>query len=152
MIVVAIVLAVVWLNSLIEQRKHLAVEQELAQLNSPTSLREVPSQMSILELRPVTVRNVEAQKEVKTSTDIRLVELRLPWVRPERFSTYQAKVSRVGNDKSFTIPNLQADGNVIRIRLPAHMLIRGHYQINLSGNTSDGSLSPPEEYTFAVSS
>src|SRR5829696_7628965 len=113
MIVVAIVLAIIGLNSRIEQqRKHLAVEQELAQLNSPTSLREVPPHMTTLELRPVTVRSVEAQKELKTTADIRIVEL----------------------------------------RLPAHMLIRGHYQINLSGITSDGSLSPPEEYTFAASS
>ena len=39
--VVAAVFAIVWLNCRIEQRKHLAIEQELAQLNSPASLREV---------------------------------------------------------------------------------------------------------------
>lgn len=151
MIVLASVLAIIWLNSRIEQRKHLAVEQELAQLNSPTSLREVLPQMTTLELRPVTVRS-EAQKELKMGADTRIVELRLPWVRPDRFSTYQGEV-RQGNDQSFTIPNVQADeGNVIRIRLPAHMFSRGQYRIQLRGIANDGSLSPPEEYTFAVSS
>ena len=151
MVVLAVVLAIIWLNSRLEQRKHLAVEQELAQLNSPASLREVPAQMATLELRPLTLRSVEAQKEFKTSAGVPILELRLQWIRPERFSTYQAEVGRVGDDK-FTIPNLQADGgNVIRIRLFAHMLSRGRYQINLSGITADGSPSLPEEYTFAVS-
>ena len=153
MIVVAIVLAIVWLNSRIAQRKHLAVEQELAQLNSPMSLREVPPHMTSFELRPVTVRSVEAERELKTGAGIQIYELRLPWVRPERFSTYQAEVSRVDDDESSIIPNLQADsGNIIRIRLPVQMLRRGHYRINLSGITPDGSLSPPEEYTFVVGS
>ena len=151
MVVLAIVLAIVWQNSRIKQQKHLAEEQELAQLNSPTSLREAPTQMTTLDLKPVTVRSLEAQKEFKTSAGIPSLELRLQWDRPERFSTYQAEIGRVGDEK-FTIPELHADGeNVIRIRLAAHMLSRGHYQVNLSGITADGSLSQPEEYTFAVS-
>ena len=151
MIVIAIVLAIIWLNSEIEQRKHLAVEQELAQLNSPTSLREVPSQTIFLELKPVTVRGVEPQPELKLSADNRIVELRLPWIQKEHYSTYRAEVRRIGGE-SFTIPNLQAenDGQSIRIRLPAHFLHRGHYQINLSGISNDGSANPPEEYSFTV--
>jgi hypothetical protein len=151
MIVLAIVLAIILLNNRIEQRKHLAVEQELAQLNSPASLREAPTQMTTLELKSVAVRSVEAQKEFNTSAGIPIVELRLLLFRPERFSRYQAEVGPIDDDK-FIIPNLEPEGgNVIRIRLPAYMLSRGHYQINLSGITADGSLSPSEEYTFAVS-
>jgi len=152
-IVIAIVLAIVWLNSRMEQRKHSAVEQELAQLNSPASLRETPPQMISVELKPVTVRSIEPQTELKLRADIGVFELHLPWTKKERYSTYQAELHRVEDDESFMIRNPQAEyegGNVIRIRLPTHILRRGHYQIHLNGVANDGSLSPAEEYSFAV--
>jgi hypothetical protein len=151
-IVLAIILAIIWLNN--EQRKHLAVEQELAQLNSPTSLREVPAQMISLELRPVTVRSVESQTEFNPRSQIRIIELHLPWIQKERYSTYQAEIRGVGDDEAFTIRNLQSETegtHLIRIRLPVHMLHRGHYQIQLKGIANDGSASPAEEYQFGVS-
>lgn len=152
---IVIVVAAVWLNSRSEQRKrqHLAIEQELAQLNAPSGLREVPAQMVSLDLSPVTVRSVEQQTELKMRADIRIVELRLPWVQKERYSTYQAEARRVGDGESFMIRNLQAENDgryTIPIRLPAHILSRGHYQISLSGIAIDGSASPAEEYPFAV--
>lgn len=153
-IVIAIVLAIVWLNNQMEQRKHLAVEQELAQLNSPTSRREVPSQMTPLELNPGAVRSVESQTELKTRPDIRIVELRLPWIQKEHYSTYQAEVGRIGDAKSFTIRNLQPEndgGNVIRIKFFAHLLSRGQYLIRLRGIANDGTPSRAEEYSFTVS-
>ena len=127
-IVIAIVLAIVWLNSRTEQRKHLAIEQELAQLNSPASLREVPPEMTSFDLRPVSVRSVGAQAELKIPAGIRLIELQLPWIQNERYSMYQAEVRRVGDRESFTISNLQAESNgryTIRLRLPAQILTRG---------------------------
>jgi len=153
-VLIATVLAIVWLNTQIEQRKHLAIEQELAQLNSPMSLRESPSQMISFDLRPVTARSVEPTPGLSSRAEIRLVELHLPWIRREHYSIYQAEVRRIGNNESFTIRNLPADSgdqNVIRIRLPKHILIRGQYQIYLSGITNNGSLSSPEEYSFVVS-
>lgn len=152
-IAIATVLGVVWLNSKMEQRKQMAVEQELAQLNSPASLRESPPQMISLELRPVTVRSVEPPRQLNPSAEIRIVELRLPWIQKERYLTYQAEVRRLGDDQSFTIRNLQAEndgGYAIRIRLPADMLSRGGYRILLSGIAPDGSPGPSEAYTFTV--
>ncbi|HJP92266.1 MAG TPA: hypothetical protein VJ875_09945 [Pyrinomonadaceae bacterium] len=152
---IAIIVVAVWFSSRREQQnRHLAIEQELAQLNTPSSLREVPPQMAPLELSPVAIRSVEQETEFKKTADTRVVELRLPWIQKERYATYQAEVRRVGDDGSFTIPNLQAEGDgepVIRVRLPAHMLHRGHYQIQLNGIASDGSMSLPEKYQFAVS-
>jgi hypothetical protein len=151
---VAIIVAAVWLNSRTEQRNRQRIEQELAQLNTPASLREVPPQMLSKELSPVTVRNVEQQAEIKRSADIRIVELRLPWVQRERYSTYEAEVRRVSGDESLTIRNLQADGDggyFIRIRLRATILNRGHYQILLRGIAADGATSPIQEYSFVVS-
>src|SRR5262249_42669771 len=148
-VLVAIVLAIVWLNSRMEQRKHLAIEHELAQLNSPTSLREVPSQMISLEVRPVTVRSVEPTPALSLRAGISVVELHLPWIQKERYSKYQAEVRRVGGNESYTISNLQAEGdgqNVIRMRLSTSFLNRGQYQIYLSGIANDRSLSAPEEY------
>lgn len=153
-IVIAIVLASVWLNSRREQRKHLAVERELAQLNSPTSLREVPPQMISLELKPVAVRSVEPPAELQLRPEVRIVEMRLPWIQRERYLVYQAELLRVRDNKSFTIPNLQPENNgqnVVRVRLPMHILSRGQYQIHLRGIADDGALSSAEEYSFIVS-
>lgn len=152
---VLVIVVAAWLRGVTEQRnRRLAVEQELAQLNSPSTPGESTSQILSLDLSPVTVRSAEQQPEIKTRAGIRMVELRLPWVQTERYSTYQAKISRLGDNESFTIRNLQAEkdrGNAIRIRLPTHMLRRGQYQIRLSGIAGDGALGLAAEYTFAVS-
>ena len=152
-IVIAIVLAIVWLNSREEQRKHLAIEQELAQLNSPASMREVSPQITPFDLRPVSVRSGQPQAELRIPVEIRFIELRLPWIQTERYSMYQAEVRRVGDREAFTISNLQAESNgryTIRLRLPAQMLTRGDYQIKLTGVSTDGSAKSSEEYSFVV--
>jgi len=152
-IVIAIILAIVWLNSREEQRKHLAIEQELAQLNSPASLREVPPQITPFDLRPVSVRSGQPQAELKIPVEIRFIELRLPWIQTEHYPMYQAEVRRLRDRKSFKISNLQAQSNgryTIRLRLPAQLLTSGNYQINLTGVTANGTLSFSEEYSFVV--
>jgi len=152
-IVIAIVLTIVWLNSREEQRKHLAIEQELAQLNSPSSMREVPPRTTPFDLRPVSVRSGQPQAELRIPVEIRFIELRLPWIQTERYSMYQAEVRRVGDREAFTISNLQAESNgryTIRLRLPAQMLTTGDYQIKLTGVSTDGSTKSSEEYSFVV--
>jgi anti-sigma-K factor RskA len=154
-VVIAIVFAIVWLNRRNEAQKHLAIEQELAQLNSPESLRQVPQQMILKELRPVAVRSVEPAVQLDSSSEVRLIELRLPWIHKERYSTYQARVLSLADNNSFTIPNLQApsDGEyVIRLRLPVQILLRGNYRLELSGITADGTTGITEEYGFVVGS
>ena len=151
--VVAAVFAVVWLTGRIEQRKHLAIEQELAQLNSPASLREVLPNTISVDLSPVSTRSTQLQGELNIPGGTRFVELHLPWIQSERYSTYQAEVRRLRDRKSFKIPNLQAQndgGYTIRLRLPAQMLTTGSYQINLSGVAANGTLSFSEEYSFVV--
>lgn len=151
--VVAAVFAVVWLSGRIEQRKHLAIEQELAQLNSPASLREVTQNTISVDLTPVSVRSAETQAELNIRAETHFVELRLPWIRNERYSIYQAEVRRLRDRKTFKIPNLQAQNNgryTIRLRLPAQMLSTGGYQINLAGVAANGTLSFSEEYSFVV--
>jgi hypothetical protein len=151
--VVAAVFAVVWLSGRIEQRKHLAIEQELAQLNSPASLREVLPNTISVDLKPVLVRSAETQPELNIRAETRFAELQLPWIQNERYSMYQAEVRRLRDRKTFKIPNLQAQNNgryTIRLRLPAQMLTTGGYQINLAGVAANGTLSFSEEYSFVV--
>lgn len=149
--VIAVVLAVVLLNSWVEQRKHLVIEQELAQLNSPASLRGVPPDMASFDLSPVTVRSDEAQNQIKIAAGTRVIELRLPWTQGERYSTYRAEVRRLRDRKTFTIPNLvaESDGRTIRLRLFSHLLTKGNHQINLTGASAGGKGSS-QEYSFVV--
>jgi hypothetical protein len=147
---IAIVVGGVWLNG---RMKRAAIEQELTQLNTPANLRETPPQMTSLDLTPIAVRSLERRNEFKQSADVRIVELRLPWIQKERYATYQAELRRVSGGETFTIPNLKAgnDGlSIIRLRLPADILSRGQYQIRLSGIDSSGAAGTSEEYVFIV--
>lgn len=146
---VAIIVGGIWLNSRIQQRnERLGLEQEVAQLNR---LHEVPSQMAPLFLRPGSVRSAEPQNELVRCPDLQVVELRLLWPQKERFPSYEVVVHRVGDNQPITIHELHAVSDTIPIKLPAHSLTRGLYQIELTGIGADGSRSPAEEYNFTVS-
>jgi hypothetical protein len=153
---VAIAVAIVWVNSRSTERnrQYLAIQQELAQLNTPTRLREAPPEIFPLTLKPGSVRSAEAQPELKKRLNSSVVELHLLWMQKEDYPTYHAILRRPGDDRSYTIPNLTAEkdgGKVIRIRLPLHLLTRGNHQIELSGVSTDGIKSLPEVYTLTVS-
>lgn len=138
---IAIVVGALWLA---RRAEHAAIEKELAQLNSPSN----PGSGQVLaELSPVTVRGGETQAPLNTRSSE--IELRLLWIQKERHPAYQATIRRVGESQSYIVRNLQpeSDGKAIRLRLPAHILTRGTYQINLS---ADGSASPAEEYQFTI--
>ena len=151
---IAIMIAVVWLNSRERIRRHSAIEQELAQLNTPANLREVPPQMVSKDLSSAALRGAEQQTEISKTGAVRIVELRLRWVQKDRYASYQAEIRRVGDDESYTIPNLQGeddDGQYeVRLRIPAHMLNRGQYLIALKGINAEGASSSVEEYLFTV--
>lgn len=149
-IMIAIVIAAVWLNRR-ERNRLMVIEQELAQLNSPSSMRETPAQMTRVELWPVAVRSTDKFKEI-TRENVQFVELILPWTK-ERYSKYQVEVRPVDGSDSFVIRNPVAGSNgdyAIRVRLPVHYLKRGQYQVILSGINPDGTAGPSEEYIFFV--
>ena len=151
-VIIAVVLTVVWLRREQALSRHMEVERELARLNAPTTQRDQTAQMASLILSPLTVRSTGQQIEFKPRSDIRILELRLAWIQKEYYPTYQVQVRRVGVDESFTIQNLHADVDVrvVRVRLPANILSRGQYRVQLTGVGPDGSLGPTEEYTFVV--
>jgi len=142
--IIVIVVGAVWLS---RRAEHSAIEKELAQLNDPSSFRNGPVS---LELSPVTVRGGESQAPLNTRAfENGIVELRLLWIQKERYPGYQATIHRGNERQSFTVPNLQteSDGKAIRLKVPAHFLTRGMYQVELS---ADGSGSSVEEYQFMV--
>ena len=153
---IAIVVSIVWINSRRTERnrEYLAIQQELAQLNTPSSLREALPPSYRLTLRPGSVRSVEPQPELKIRQDSSLAELRLLWMQKEEYPTYTAVVRRPGDDQPYTLSNLKAeieDGRFIPIKVRAHFLIRGNYEIELRGLSADGTKSHPEVYSFTVS-
>jgi hypothetical protein len=156
---VACVVAVVWLVQLNSRRvqensRRVAIERELTDLNAPSSLREVRPQMFSIVLPPVSVRSVEPQAELTPRTDIRVVELQLLWTQKEQYPSYRAVLRRIGKTEQFAISNLHVEknsgGSAVRVRLPAHLLTRGLYQVNVSGIAGDGAPGQVEEYTFTV--
>lgn len=135
-----------------QRNQHLAMEQELTRINTPSMLREVSPSMPPLKLTPGAVRSTEPENQLTRPATAEFVELHLLWTQRERFSTYRASIRRFDDDERFTIPALQLDnaGNVIRLRLPTRFLTRGHYRIEVSGVAADGAAGPTEEYTFLV--
>jgi hypothetical protein len=149
---IAIVVGVVWLDSRERERRHLAIERELAELNSPSGLRESLPQMISVDLSPGAVRGEAQQAEIKKS-GVSVVDVRLLWVRTERYPNYEAEINRVGNDEYLKITSLQGEndrGYVVRLRIKAHMLEPGQHQVRLNGINADGSAGLMEEYLFTV--
>jgi hypothetical protein len=142
---IAIVVAAIWLS---RRSEHSAIEQELAQLNTSSNLREGPVS---LELSPITVRSAASQNQLNIQSESGFVEIRLLLIQKERYQSYQATIGRLENE-SFLVPNLQpeSDGKAIRLKLPARILTRGTYQINLSGIAANGPTDFSEEYQFTV--
>ena len=129
------------------------MQRELAQLNTPSSLREVLPETSVARLRPGTVRSAEPERELKKQAG-RVVELHLVWMQNEEYPAYQAVLRPPGTERSYTIPDLTVEhehGKFIRVRLPIHELPRGNYQIDVTGIAANGSKSPSEIYSFTVS-
>lgn len=147
--VLAIVFGAVSLRSRWEQRsRHLALQQELLRLNTPSLVRDLSSYVM---LTPGAVRSAEAENEVSVPANAESVALGLLWTQGERFPSYQATIRRIDEGESFTIPNLQLDsGNVIRLKLSTSYLTPGLYRIEVSGTGADGAPGPAEEYQFQV--
>jgi hypothetical protein len=147
-ILIAIVIAYVWLNRRMEYR---AIQREVAELNTPASLSQNPPQMVSLDLRPVTVRSGETQNQLTKLADTRTVELKLPSIGTDQYPTYHVVVHRVENKGPITTVDVAVKtGNPVRIRLPAPQLTRGSYRLESNGVAPDGSIGPFEEYTFVV--
>ncbi|HEX6043321.1 MAG TPA: hypothetical protein VFZ22_02445 [Pyrinomonadaceae bacterium] len=151
-IVIAVVFGIIWVNRRIEQRRYAAIEAEVAQLNSPATLRETPPPDDALTLRPLTLRSAEQRAELKIRPDVGVAELNLLWPQTDRYQSYRFTLRRVDDQQPLVAHYVPApeDGKTIRLRLPAGILNRGLYRLELSGVTASGGLSAAEEYSFTV--
>lgn len=159
LVLIAIVVGIFWLRQFSESRlrqsdQRVAIERELAELNAGNQT-VAEAHIQSLVLPPVSVRSASSGNELTLQPETRLVELRLLPNQPQQYATFRATVRRVGASDEFTIHNLRvvSDSGVaaIRLRLPAHLLTRGLYQVSVNGTTSDRKSEPVAEYTFSVS-
>lgn len=148
-IILGIVFAVILIN---RRMQHSTIEQEIARLNAPASLREAPLAQGAPLLSPGTLRSGERQAELRLRADEPNTELHLSWTMSERLPTYQGVLRRISDNQTFRIPELhtEADGKTIRLRLPNHILSRGVYEVKVSGVGPDGAASPSQHYLFTV--
>jgi hypothetical protein len=154
-----LVVTAVWLvqwntHRMRDTNLRLAIEQQLTELNAPSSLREDQPQMLSLVLPSVSLRSVSSPAQITPQAAYRVVELRLLWPHKEEFQSYLAVLRRVGGTEKYTITNLHAEknpgGKVVRLRLPAQSLAPGHYNVSLSAIAGDGISGPREEYEFLI--
>jgi hypothetical protein len=159
MLAIAFVVGIVWLvkwnNRLAEEsNRNLATEQELAELNARPSFRENSSEAVSLVLPPISLRSAGPQSELILHRDIRVVELELLWVQNDQYPSYQAIVRHIGRNEQFKVSRLHIEksrsGNAVQLRMPAHLLKDGLYQIILTGVRADGEPATSEEYSFNV--
>jgi len=136
-----------------EATQRASIERELAELNSPDRGGQVAARSVSLVLVPVSVRSAGSGSELTRNPDTQVVELRLVWMPKEEYSNYRAVLRHVGDSDQFTINNLKLlkdqTGRAVIARIPAHVLRRGLYQVNLAGVDQTAS-EPSQEYTFTV--
>lgn len=144
-VLIAIVVGAFWLSG---RSQYSGIEQELAQLNAPSNQQSAPV---ALRLSPVAVRGGESQS-LNSRAQGEIVVLSLFWIQKERYPSYRATIHRLDETQSLPVPSLQpdSDGKSIQLKLPASILIRGTYQITVTGLAADGSTGLSEEYTFNV--
>lgn len=157
-LIIAAVFGAIWYSELsskrAEEKRRQAIEKELVELNSPPNAGTLPPPAVTMVLPPLSVRSVAPPSELKPTETAGFVELRLVWIQNRQYPRYVAVLRQVGGTEQFAIANLSsernADGNVVRLRIPIHLLTRGLYQVRLDGVTVDGKPELNEEYTFTV--
>lgn len=158
-LVIAIVAGSFWLIRLSVQRtqennRRVSIEKELAELNGPVLRQETPEHVLFATLGPGSVRSFGRSNALKPATETNIIDLKLLWTQREQYPSYQAIIRRAVNGEAYTIINLHIDYDrderAIRLRIPAHLLINGPYQISLIGVASNGEPGFSEEYNFTI--
>jgi hypothetical protein len=158
-LVILAIIAAVWIavrmnRAASERNQQAAIERQLADLNSPASLKANPPEMISTTLSSVSVRSVNSTSELTLKPSSQVVELNLLWTQREEYLNYQSELSRVGRTKVFKLPPLQLekdrDGRRVRLRLPADLLEAGLYRITLIAPEVDGAAGATEEYEFLI--
>jgi hypothetical protein len=151
--VIAIV-AVAWLiqrylprqESAAEKQKRLAIQAELAQLNSGSG--GTPGEMVVLA--PVNTRGSGAPIVSRSSTILDL------WLIPGSldYSSFKATIKKDGAQSQFEVLNLRLterpQGRGVLLKIPAPLLDPGTYLVQLSAIDSNGNSVFAGEYRFQL--
>jgi len=151
--IVVLAVGVYWYaNYRREQTRRLTVERELAELNDPSRRSSLPSnQVLAVVLSPVSARSTGSSITPR-ATDAVLELSLLPEIA--KTESYNVLIQRAGSDDEFAVRNLRLEdlpaGKAIRVRIPASLLLRGLYRLQLNGVTPDGRVVETNEYSFEV--
>ena len=158
-LVIMLLIGGVWIGLRIQRTAHensepARVERQLADLNSTTNLHAQSPQMVSLSLAPIALRSVHSSAELTLPRSSQVIELHLLWTHKEEYPGYQGEFGRVGAGPAFKLPPLHlennADGRLMRLRLPATVLEDGLYRITFRGLGRDGAVAMIEEYDFSI--
>jgi hypothetical protein len=156
---IVVMISAVWMGLRIrrtarDNSQQVAIERQLADLNSAASLNTKPPQMLSLTVAPILVRSVQSSSELTLQPSSQVIELQLLWTQKEEYSSYQAELGKVGSRKALKLPPLQLakgpDGRLVRLRLPSGLFEVGLYRITLRGIGGDGAPETTEEYDFQI--
>jgi len=136
----------------VADQQRIQLESELARLNDSNS--ELPrDSIAMVTLKPVSVRGIGEDRRVLLKEGVPTVVLELE-LAGDVYESYRASLQTDEGVDIATIQNLKptvdANGRVIRLKLPGkHLLARG-YQIKLSGLAGSGSYEAAGLYPFQV--
>jgi hypothetical protein len=134
-----------------EQHRHSTDEQELAQMNDPAKPQNKAAFTVVLS--SIVVRDAQVSGLLSQPAEGTVVEFHLLLVG-EKYPSYQVQLQKIGELEPYAIKNLHAEsktaGQAVVLRVPAHLLTRGDYQIQLLGVTTSGETEPVRQYEFQV--
>lgn len=146
------------------QRRHSAIERELAQLNTGTELTNTASPLAAsifqLTLEPDRAtrggdpsRRQAEPPQVVITNNIELVQFRLA-LRTDEPQSYRALLRMDANQESFPVDDLKPGRTerdaIIVVRIPARLLASGHGQIKLYRRTFEAQFEWVDDYDFQV--
>lgn len=154
-VIVALALGFVLFKSLRESEGRTRIEQEVARLNDPQS-QGPPSDPRItltVSLSPILVRDVARAEKINLTPETAVVSLRLR-TAGGNYRSFQATLRVTGGAELFVIRNLRLNGagseQQVVLYVPADILKRGDYQLELAGVAADGRTSALGDYFFRV--
>jgi hypothetical protein len=159
--VMIVIFAAIWLShrgpraqeSAADRDRHLAIQAELADLNSGSrSGSEVESGTISLVLAPINIRGA-GPPSLSRKTGVSVFEF---WLLPTSLDhvSFRALIKKDGAASQFEVSNLpladKPQGRAVRLRIPAHLLDPGAYQVELRAVGPDGDSVYAGEYRFQI--
>jgi hypothetical protein len=131
------------------------LELEVAEINSEEHQRaeDISKTLIVGPLKPWLVRESGEMKKITILSTTEIVQLRLN-VMANGYQSYQVVLQTGEGQEIFTLGNLKPrvieNEAVVLLNVPARILTRGDYQLDLNGLNTNGRLERAMRYTFRV--